>query len=113
MAGTSIIMSNKLFNEIIIKKHLFDKTVIDDIAIGVLINEHIKDVLYSNQLMDNYLFLERVSPLEKIPINSLSQLINNNIFFRNRLPDRKKDIDNIRLIINKLNKLSVVNIYDF
>jgi len=95
MTGTCIIMSNKLFNQIIINKHLYDKTVIDDVAIGLLIRDHLDSTINVGRLDNHYLCTNRDY--------DISKLIPNYVMFRNKIYDRNKDIKNIKLITETLN----------
>jgi hypothetical protein len=94
-SGTSIIVSKEMTGKIINNQNKINYTVIDDVAFGILINENKKFIPKDFFMMvSNY--------------NNQNDLINeiknkNYIFYRNRQNDRKKDLIQIKTIIDCIN----------
>jgi len=95
MSGTCIILSKRLMSEIIVKQSFLDKTVIDDVAIGALIRDHIHGKKYAD-LSKYFIFTEQ---LDSLTID----LIEKYIVFRNHHDNREIDVQNITLITNSVN----------
>lgn len=94
-SGTSIILSKKVVNYILLKKKYIDYNVIDDVAIGFFIKKYLPDIkLY--EFKDNYLIIDK-SNIKNIDTKKI-------IFYRNRNECRNIDIKNINYIINILLK---------
>ena len=92
-SGTAIIFSNKMMKQFLLKKDKINYNIIDDVSIGILIKEQFPDIIPIR--LDNFLFVNE-------DIQDINLYLNNTIFYRNRCSDRKKDIDHMKLIINKL-----------
>lgn len=90
-SGTCIILSKRLFGEIISKLNLFDYSVIDDVSIGNFIKNNTK---YKLETLNKFLITN--SDIFK------DKNINEYILFRNRNNERKKDIEIMKYIIKNI-----------
>jgi hypothetical protein len=87
-SGTAILLSTKAVNELLEKPEVVDKSVIDDVAIGVAM----KRLGYSPVC-----FLSRFIAVEKTPMNTGGKW-----FFRHRTADRVKDSENMKWLLKTL-----------
>ena len=83
--GTSIIMSYDIAKLMVVNKSKIRNDVIDDVSIGVFIKK------YTSIVPTGTGFFQILPATRTIPINS--------IFYRNRLNNRKQDIENMKKII--------------
>lgn len=92
-SGTNIILSKKLFNQILLKKNYIDYNIIDDVSIGVFIKQFFPNIkLY--EFKNKFIFVDDNN------INNINKEI---IFYRNRNNTRDIDVKNISHIVNKKN----------
>jgi hypothetical protein len=99
-AGTSIIISKNIVNEIVHNKDKLVYNIIDDVSIGILINKDLNHIKKSYINESHYIFVPNVN-------NNSAELIEliknkNYIFYRNRQNDRKIDISQMKIIIDYL-----------
>lgn len=95
-SGTCIIFSRDLFYKILPKLYLVDRKLIDDVSIGKFMKKYFgKYKLVS--FNDFFVFTDNKDLCQKD--------IENNIFFRNRHPDRKMDLEKMNKIIDNLSML--------
>ena len=93
-SGTSIIISKEMVDKIINNQNNINYTVIDDVAIGMLINENKKFIPN-----DFYMMVPNYDNQNDL-INEIKN--KNYIFFRNRQSERKKDLIQMKTIINNI-----------
>ncbi len=93
ISGTTIIFSNKMIKKILLNKDKINYNIIDDASIGIFIKEEFPDIVPIE--INDFLFIEE-------DIQDINLYLDNIIFYRNRCIDRKKDIDHMKIIINKL-----------
>lgn len=100
-SGTCIIFSKHTFIKFLKVKDKIKYDLIDDVAIGVCIDEELGYVK-KKYIPDTYfLFIPDV----KGDAGKILEIIGDKrfIFYRNRQPDRKTDISQMKLIVNYLN----------
>jgi hypothetical protein len=101
ISGTCIILSKKLFDQILLNKNYIDYNVIDDVSIGVLIQNYFPNIKL-NEFSEDFLAIDQ-------PINDsiLKTYLSKIIFYRNRNKNNSRNIDvnNMNYIINSLNQL--------
>lgn len=91
-SGTNIILSKKLFNQILLKKNNIDYNIIDDVSIGVFIKQFFPNIkLY--EFKNKFIFVDDNN------INNNNEEI---IFYRNRNNTRDIDVKNMSYIVNKI-----------
>lgn len=110
VSGTSIIFSKEGYKQLLNNIHLIDKTLIDDVAIGVLFKTI--NIPLTNLSCNNNRHYDVEIDLKNININNI--LNNNIIVYRNRNDiDRNIDVNNMKIItnaiLNKNKKLFIVN----
>jgi hypothetical protein len=94
-AGTSIIMSNDVVKFMVEHKSKIRYDIVDDVAIGIFMNTYLPTSYYP-QNAAYFIVPKNIKP---------NQVVKNNIFFRNKAyKDRKKDIQNMKIIRNALMK---------
>jgi len=98
-SGTSIILSKNTLTDVLKFKDDFKKTFIDDVAIGIFVDENL-------DITPKYVPISRfVSiPNENGNASKIIDLIKdkNYIFYRNRQPDRKTDVAQMKVILDYL-----------
>lgn len=98
-SGTSIILSKNTLIDILKFKDDIKKTFIDDVALGIFVNENL-------DLTPKYVPSSRFIsiPNENGNASKIIELIKdkNYIFYRNRQPDRKTDIAQMKVILDYL-----------
>ena len=92
VSGTAIIMSHEMFNKFMSKIDFIDHKQIDDAAIGRLMLDQFPDIKVHD--INHFLHVD-------------DDNINNEdvFFYRNKSDDRKKDVKNMKYIVNKLNNI--------
>ena len=100
IAGTCIILGKSGFQLLMDNLHLIDKTIIDDVAIGVIFNS-LNIILTDLSLEKNKHY---AVPPNNLLTNCIDDAINNNfIVYRNKNDnDRNDDVNNMELITNVL-----------
>lgn len=88
VSGTAIIFSNECVKLLLSNESLLNKTLVDDLAIGLLF--HDLDIIPT--CINNFIFVDDVNNIDT----------SKNIFYRNRSNDRNKDCENMDAIIKKL-----------
>ena len=91
-AGTNIIINKNLFLKILENADKLDYTVIDDVAIGVLVKT-LGNINYSNPELEKYYMYRN---------NNESFNLNDFIVFRNNRGNRLLDLERMKYIISKL-----------
>ena len=94
-SGTNIIMSQKMVQYMIDNKDQLDRTIVDDVAIGLYAYNNRNDLKINLNLFDNKYFAI-IDNTNQIPISD------NIILYRNRNPNRKDDIVNMKKICQLL-----------
>jgi len=98
-SGTSIILSKNTLTDVLKFKDDIKKTFIDDVAIGIFVDENL-------DITPKYVPISRfVSiPNENGNASKIIDLIKdkNYIFYRNRQPDRKTDVAQMKVILDYL-----------
>ena len=92
-SGTNIILSKKLFNQILLKKNYINYNIIDDISIGVFIKLFFPNIKL-HEFENKFIFVDD---------NNINN--NNNkeiIFYRNRNNTRDIDVKNMSHIVNEI-----------
>jgi hypothetical protein len=89
-SGICILLSKRCVSELLYAKDDLDMTVIDDVAIGILINQLDIPAIY----VEDYWF---------IPSN-ISSIERRSMIYRNHNGDREKDIKNMKVIIDELSR---------
>jgi hypothetical protein len=99
--GTNIILSKNGCKLLITNTHLIDKTIIDDVAIGVFFRR-LNIEVHRLLTYDNYHVVSK-----EFSITELNETINRKIIvYRNRSDgDRNYDVNNMKLITNKLKEI--------
>jgi tetratricopeptide (TPR) repeat protein len=101
ISGTCIILSKKGVNFIIDnRKKLMEYTVVDDVAIGALINT-------SYEVRNNILKIKRCGTNNLLFVNSENYNNSQYIAYRNKSKDRNSDFKIMKLIIEMLENFSV------
>ena len=98
-SGTSIIISKETLDEILRFKDSIEKNFIDDVALGILIDQDLG-------VVPKYVPVSRFIsiPNENGDAAKIVELIKDKkyIFYRNRQPDRKTDVAQMKVIIDHL-----------
>jgi hypothetical protein len=104
-SGTNIIISKKGYKLLMDNINLIDKTIIDDVAIGVLFKTI--NIYHTNILPNKFIFLPVLNN-----INEINNLIEKEyIVYRNRNDvDRNIDVKQMKLITDLLSEKYFVNI---
>jgi hypothetical protein len=97
VSGTAIIMSKNTLKEMIKQKDKIDYKIVDDVSIGALMRLLKKEPVL---VKEGSFFI--VSEGEENIIKNISE--KSYIFYRNRNPDRKTDVKQMRIIIDHLMK---------
>jgi hypothetical protein len=87
-SGICILLSKRCVSEILYAKDELDMNVIDDVAIGVLVNKLDISAVY----VEDYWF---------VPPN-ISNIERHSMIYRNHNADREKDIKNMKVILDEL-----------
>lgn len=97
VGGTAIIFSNKMIKLLLLNKDKLDYSVVDDVAIGVLIKEQFPDIAISY-----------IQPMfyNTNPINMSDIASNQYLYYRNKTNNRMNDVNHMKQIIDILNNLS-------
>ena len=100
--GTSITFSKEGLKYLIENQHLIDQSIIDDVAIGIFIKEHVPESYPPNVIGNNAFKTMNTTYLKNDEVKELNNIlsIENNIFYRNRwgTRDRRIDIYHMKLI---------------
>jgi hypothetical protein len=101
-SGTSIIFSTSVLKEFLNKKQHIRKDLIDDVSIGLLMRDHLPNIIQHYIPENRFIFI----PDEKGDRSKILDIITNKsyIFYRNRQPDRKTDVKQMETIIDYLSK---------
>jgi len=101
-SGTNIILKKDVFLYILNNIHKLDYSIVDDVAIGVLV-KNIPNIIYSNfNSKQYYTFISETNKYTGL---------NNYIVFRNRNKNRYGDIERMKYIINyHTNKVARMNL---
>jgi len=99
VSGTSIIFSKEGYKLLINNTHLIDKTLIDDVAIGVFfktINIQLTNLSYNNN--------RHIDVPENLKYYDINNILNDNfIVYRNRHDtDRNEDANNMKIITDAI-----------
>lgn len=97
ISGTGIILSKRAVDTLLKNKDKIDYSVIDDVSIGQFFKQNTTIKPLSFNLTMSYQDYE-----ENKNIKDLKDVINKNIFIRNRSSDREKDVKNMEFIISLL-----------
>jgi hypothetical protein len=93
-SGTGIIFSRNVFMKMIQKIDMINYGVIDDVAIGQLMQIHFPDIKLVN-FMPFYGIIKKKEDMNKLNYNEM-------IFYRNKSMDRMEDVDNMNIIVNRI-----------
>lgn len=98
-SGTSIILSKNTLTDVLKFKDDFKKTFIDDVAIGIFVDENL-DITPKYVPISRFISI----PNENGNASKIIDLIKdkNYIFYRNRQPDRKTDVAQMKVILDYL-----------
>lgn len=93
--GTSIMFSKEGSKCLVDNQHLIDKSIIDDVAIGIFMKKHVPESYPPKAIGNNAFKTMNTTYLNNEDIPELKNMIlsNNNIFYRNRWGDRARKID--------------------
>jgi len=98
-SGTSIILSKNTLTDVLKFKDDFKKTFIDDVALGIFVDENL-DITPKYVPISRFISI----PNENGNASKIIDLIKdkNYIFYRNRQPDRKTDVAQMKVILDYL-----------
>jgi hypothetical protein len=90
-SGTCIILSRRLFGDILSKLNLFDYSVIDDVSIGYFVKNNTK---YTLEKLDKYILTDSNFFRD--------EKIHKYILFRNKSDNRNKDLEMMKYIVKNI-----------
>jgi len=96
-SGTSIILSESVLKKFLNKKQYIRRDLIDDVAIGVLMNNYLPNINQQYISENRFIFISDENGNASKIIESIKD--KNYIFYRNRQPNRKTDIKQMEVII--------------
>jgi hypothetical protein len=88
--GTFIIFSKKMFKNIMNNIHFIDMNIIDDVAFGLLIQDHFLNIIPT--IIPNFTIVYNLNNLD---FNTIT-------CYRNKSEDRNNDIKNMEFIVNSI-----------
>lgn len=99
-SGTSIILSNATLKDLLNKKRHIRNDLIDDVSIGVLMRDHLQNIEQHYIPENRFIFISD----ENGESSKILDIIKDKsyIFYRNRQPNRKTDIKQMKIIIEYL-----------
>ena len=101
ISGTGIIFSNKMFKNYLTKIEFLDYSIIDDVAISLLVKQHFPDIIPVAINSNRFVFVpDYTTQLLNDELYKITQ--NNYIFYRNRNSDRNIDVNQMAVIIKYL-----------
>jgi hypothetical protein len=105
-SGTSIIFSRSVLKEFLNKKQHIRKDLIDDVSIGVVMRDHLQSIEQHYIPENRFIFI----PDENGDRSKILDIIKNKsyIFYRNRQDERKTDVKQMEIIIDYLQKNSIL-----
>jgi hypothetical protein len=101
-SGTSIVFSKNTLKEFLNKKKHIRKDLIDDVSIGLLMQDHLQSIEQHYIPEKRFIFI----PDKNGDKSKIVDIIKNKsyIFYRNRQDERKTDVKQMEIIIDYLSK---------
>jgi hypothetical protein len=99
-SGTSIILSRTCLKEFLNKKQYIRTDLIDDVSIGLLMRDHLPHVKQYYIPENRFIFIPDVNGVRSKIIDTITN--KSYIFYRNRQPDRKTDVNQMEIIVDYL-----------
>jgi len=101
-SGTSILLSKWVAQDVINRKDLIRRDIIDDLAIGIFIREHRKDI-HPEGLPGNVFIFVPNTEGDKTALETMVEK-GNYAFFRNHNGNREIDLEQMKILIDVLQK---------